>query len=510
MCAAVTRPAMLLGQALQIGSSPYVDPLDFRVTVFRSGLNFPTSMQRLSDGSLLVATSDPSGSLFNSTGTLVRLVDANGDGVADAAPQALYTGLPGVLTSVRQAGSLILATSSQAGTQQISFLRAGATPASALTLLGTMNFSFPAGWQHTTYALAVRPAPGAPNAYEVYFNIGAQGNSTGSTGSVGMQTSGLAGLTSGTVAGDAIYRVRVDNSAATPAISQLEQVASGVRNASGMGFHPVSGDFYFTENGIDTPGNQRVSLSADELNTIPLAGLTSGPHNFGFPDTYIDYQTGAQVGATGIPPVAAFLPLSPTERSEGAVELAFAPQQFPQGVNNGVFVGFYGDGTLAGPANQENAVVYYDFGRDEYLHFIGVNQPGMGHPDGLLATADSLFIADLSSTGQLTSAGTGVIYQVTALPPPIPGDANRDGIVDAADFTLWADNYGKAANFSNGDFNRDGFVDVADFTLWADNYSPSMLAVAVPEPASIGLGALGLLSLALWRGVSVLRCRSSS
>src|SRR5262245_24442787 len=66
---------------------PGVDPADFRVTTFASGLNYPYSMQQLSDGSLLVATSRPnnpsSPSLWDSTGELVRLVDADRDGEAD-------------------------------------------------------------------------------------------------------------------------------------------------------------------------------------------------------------------------------------------------------------------------------------------------------------------------------------------------------------------------------------------------------------------------------------------
>jgi len=71
--------------ALNIGG-PGVTPDDFRITTFASGLNFPYGMQVLSDGSLLVATSNPvdpsNPSFFNSVGELIRLVDSNGDGSA--------------------------------------------------------------------------------------------------------------------------------------------------------------------------------------------------------------------------------------------------------------------------------------------------------------------------------------------------------------------------------------------------------------------------------------------
>ena len=68
---------------------PGVDGADFRVTVFASGLNYPKGMQVLPDGSLLVATSDPIGTgkgFYSSTGTLVRLEDRDGDGIADGPP----------------------------------------------------------------------------------------------------------------------------------------------------------------------------------------------------------------------------------------------------------------------------------------------------------------------------------------------------------------------------------------------------------------------------------------
>src|SRR5512132_189750 len=90
--------AVLLSLALvasipgTVGAQSFTNPLgcgaqptDFRVTTFRSGLNFPYGMHRLADGSLLVATSRPNTSTsgyFDSVGELLRLVDTNGDGVA--------------------------------------------------------------------------------------------------------------------------------------------------------------------------------------------------------------------------------------------------------------------------------------------------------------------------------------------------------------------------------------------------------------------------------------------
>ena len=64
---------------------------------------------------------------------------------------------------------------------------------------------------------------------------------------------------------------------------------------------------------------------------------------------------------------------------------------------------------------------------------------------------------------------------------PLLGDANGDGAVDGADYSVWADNYGlEGSDFADGDFNCDGLVDGADYVLWADNFGGG---------ASAGLGA---------------------
>ena len=51
-------------------------------------------------------------------------------------------------------------------------------------------------------------------------------------------------------------------------------------------------------------------------------------------------------------------------------------------------------------------------------------------------------------------------------------DGNGDGAVDGADYTLWADNWGRtdANGAAEGDFCGNGTVDGADYTIWADEW----------------------------------------
>jgi autotransporter-associated beta strand protein len=97
------------------------------------------------------------------------------------------------------------------------------------------------------------------------------------------------------------------------------------------------------------------------------------------------------------------------------------------------------------------------------------------------------------------------------------GDANLDGLVNAADFTILAANFNQpVTGWDQGDFNYDGLVNAADFTDLAANFNQSVSGAAsagdvaaldafaaangislaaVPEPATMGLLALGAVGV---------------
>src|SRR5436190_19659855 len=141
---------------------PGVNSIDFRITTFASGLDFPLGMAKLSDGSLLVIINQGT-DYFNSTGKLVRFVDANEDGVADGPGTVLYAGLPASQTAVRVAGNLIFATGQ---TKPIIVMRAGDSPSAPLTLVGRITIIYPGSWYHPNSALGVRNTPGHTNRHD--------------------------------------------------------------------------------------------------------------------------------------------------------------------------------------------------------------------------------------------------------------------------------------------------------------------------------------------------------
>jgi hypothetical protein len=77
------------------------------------------------------------------------------------------------------------------------------------------------------------------------------------------------------------------------------------------------------------------------------------------------------------------------------------------------------------------------------------------------------------------------------------GDYNGDGVVNAADYTVWRDTLGSTTDL-RADGNGDGVIDAADYGAWATNFgkvysngSGAASSAAVPEPASLMLLAMG-------------------
>lgn len=80
------------------------------------------------------------------------------------------------------------------------------------------------------------------------------------------------------------------------------------------------------------------------------------------------------------------------------------------------------------------------------------------------------------------------------------GDYNLDGVVDAADYTVWRDTLGQSVAVSTGaDGDGDGQITASDYSVWQSNFgSSSGSATAVPEPAS-GLLFSGFFATLLLR-----------
>jgi hypothetical protein len=140
---------------------------------------------------------------------------------------------------------------------------------------------------------------------------------------------------------------------------------------------------------------------AEELNMISAADLGNVVKEFGFPTCFPDYFTGVHAVPGCTEPIVSFVPYN-GKYSQGSTQIAFAPSGLPAPFNNGIFIGFAGNGS------ERNPVIFYDFTTGKYIHFIEAGS--MGRPTGLFATDTSLFISDLN---------TGEIFEISsAVPEP--------------------------------------------------------------------------------------------
>ena len=398
---------------IAIGGDPRVKTDDFKITTFATGLNYPLSMAQLADGSIIVAVSNGTDFFKSTSGSVIRLVDADDDGVAENRTVLMNNVPGGGLTAIRTTGRLVFITA-QGGDKPITIYRTGATVTVPWTEVGKILIGYDANWHHANSALAVRPTPGENGSYDLFFQLGSAENFAKTSRTLTLTST--IGITA-TLNGDALHKLQIRDDGSRVTGANLVQIATGLRNAAGMAFHPATDDLYVQDNGIDGLANPYEPHSADELNLIAANNIGGAIDDFGFPNNYIAYRTGEFVGGAGIRPLIAFLPIpNPMTgaQSVGPNDIAFAPRDFPAGLNDGIFVGFHGNFSGSGPDNEKNPVTYVDLKTRQYFHFVAPKQANIGHLDGLLTTTNSLFLADMSPGGGFGDAfaNRGVIYRI--------------------------------------------------------------------------------------------------
>ncbi len=92
--------------------------------------------------------------------------------------------------------------------------------------------------------------------------------------------------------------------------------------------------------------------------------------------------------------------------------------------------------------------------------------------------------------------------------PLTPGDADRNGRVDLADFGTLKAHFGQPGTLREGEFTRDRQIDLADFGVLKANFGRP--GAAAPEPSGLALVVAGLAAVgvgATWRSEA---CRGRS
>ncbi|MGL4513242.1 MAG: PQQ-dependent sugar dehydrogenase [Lacipirellulaceae bacterium] len=240
--------------------------------------------------------------------------------------------------------------------------------------------------------------------------------------------------------------------------------AYGVRNPFGGAWRQADGQHYEVENG---PSVDR------------FAKVTRG-QNLGWNGSDASMTIGALYNWS---PATAPVNLTFIQQS------TFAGSQFPASMIDHAFVSESGPTYAAGPqANGKritefvlNAAGARVSGPTSLVQYAGT---GRSTVVALAAGPDGLYFSEFykeDGVGGATAVGSR-IYRVRYV-NPLPGDYDINGVVNQADYAVWAANYGSNLLLA-ADGNRDGVVNAADYTVWRDNLGATATAAsaALSEP----------------------------
>jgi len=150
---------------------------------------------------------------------------------------------------------------------------------------------------------------------------------------------------------------------------------------------------------------------------------------------------------------------------------------------------------------------------DLMLELLDATGAVLATADNFLAGVGESIFTDLAAGDYFARVGVGSadvdsvqLYRLDVIAEVVGsmllGDYNNNGIVDAADYTVWQDSFGSLVELGTGaDGNGNGIIDAADYTVWQDNFGLTAGLTAeeiagrftlIPEPAS----ALLLMGLA--------------
>ena len=112
----------------------------------------------------------------------------------------------------------------------------------------------------------------------------------------------------------------------------------------------------------------------------------------------------------------------------------------------------------------EIALVYLPATKRVAFEFDGAIK---AYTTGVAQTHDNAMLwGNLSTTGRGRMNFHDVAFQLL-----LPGDYNRDNVVDAADYTVWRSSVG--SNLAAADGDENGKIDTADYVFWKNRFGDS-------------------------------------
>lgn len=262
--------------------------------------------------------------------------------------------------------------------------------------------------------------------------------------------------------------------------TDAEIYARGVRNSVGLDFHPQTGDLYFTDNGVDTMGDDS---PPDEFNHAPKAGM-----HFGFP-YYAGGQDRHQDWKDKQPPQEVTFPEVEFQAHSANLGFKFyTGDQFPAEYRGDAIVAQHGSWNRSEPVGYRLMRVTFDDNNQVSGHEVFIdgwlqNGEAWGRPVDVLQLPDgSLLVSDdyngviyrisygeATGVGQAHRASGGATATVTGLAMPESAVAHPDGRVFVSEI---------------GEFGKDGDGEIS---IIDRNGQVSTLATGLNDPKGLDL-----------------------
>ena len=351
-------------------------PAGFSVRPYARELGNPVGLVRAPDGSVLVSRPVP--------GDVIRLRDVDGDGVAEQRT-TVVAGVPG-LSGLALAGDRLLVASES--TVFSAPLGADGTAMAPMAIV----LELPSGGRNPFRTLAVGPEG------RLYITVGSSCDACVE-----------ANPRSATI-------LRAGSGGADVGV-----LATGLRQALGLAFHPVSGELWATDQGAVEQGGDLF----DELNRITQASDYGWPYCHGkkHPNFAIAPPAGGSIPAYCANTEGAQVELV---ARGGPAGLAFyTGTQFPADYQNDAFVAMYGQEPGLATSGFKVVRVSFEAGlpttSDDFLtgFLIENGQAYFGRPAGVVVAVDGALL--------VSDAYNGIVYRIAHGTPPASPDAGAGG-----------------------------------------------------------------------------------